>query len=57
MERFLVTWRLTVEINILFDALLTGYLGFKNNLSNACASTTVFLKTDTVTLALWTNIY
>ena len=26
-------WRLTVEINIAYDALLTWYLGFENNIN------------------------
>ena len=53
---FLVTWRLTIEIYILYDALSTGYLGFENNLSDACACSTIFTKIDTVALALWASI-
>ena len=56
MAYFLVPWRLTVEINIPYDALITGYFVFENNLANTCASTTIFLKTDTVALALWVSI-
>ena len=53
MARFLVPWRLTAENNIPDDALIIGYFVSVNNLANACASTTICLKTDTVALALW----
>ena len=57
MACFLVPWRLRVEINVRYDASLTGYLVFENNFSNVRASTTIFQKTDTVALALWASIY
>ena len=56
MACFVVLWRLKVEINIPHDALLTGYFVSENKLANACASTTIFPKTDTVALALWASI-
>ena len=34
----------------------TGFLGFENNLSNACACTTIFPKANTVALALSASI-
>ena len=46
----------TVEINIPYDVLLTGYLVFENNLLSVCASTILFQKSDTVALALWASI-
>ena len=49
--------RLTVEIDILYDVLVTGVLVFESNLPTVCASTTLFPKTDTVALALWASIY
>ena len=53
MACFLVPWRLTVEINIPYDALITGYFVFENNLAN---NATIFPKTYIVALALWVNI-
>ena len=49
-------WRLTVEINIPYDVLITGYFVVENNLANTCMSTTIFAKTDSVALALWASI-
>ena len=49
-------WRLTVEINILYDALLTGYLSFENIFLNKCASITIFPKQDNIALILWASI-
>ena len=57
MALFLAPWRLTVEIIIPYEALITGYFVFECNLANACASTTMFPKTDTVALALWASIF
>ena len=39
---FLVPWRLTVEINIPYQPLISEKFVFENNLANACASTTMF---------------
>ena len=44
-------------MNILYDALITGYFVFENNLVNTCASTTIFPKSITVALALWASIF
>ena len=51
MACFLVPWRLRREVNVRYDASLTGYLVFENNFSNIRASTTIFPKTDTFALA------
>ena len=56
MACFLKTWNLAIEISSLYDGLRTGYLGFKNNLSNASASIAIFPNTDPVALALWASI-
>ena len=56
MACFLVTWKLTVESNSLYDALLTGYLDFENHLLNACASTALLPENDNVALALRASI-
>ena len=55
MVCFLVPLILTVEIDIPYDALITGQSVFENNLANACASTIIFPKTDTVVLTFWTS--
>ena len=52
MACFLVPWRLKFEINIPYDALLTGYFIFENNLANARANSTIVI----VALALWASI-
>ena len=56
IARFLETWRLTVKIDIPYDALITRFFVFESNLANACASTTISPKTYTVALALWACI-
>ena len=47
MACFLVPLLLTFEIDIPYGALITGYFVFENIPANACASSTIFPRTDT----------